>query len=208
MALPMVHLGAAQAAIKKLDICDLPSYYLGSIAPDGAHMLDHYEPEDKNRSHLGTRASRDPAAVGEFLKRLPEFSNRDYALGYAVHVLTDIIWNESLLVEYDRRYKADPSPELDWNRAYYSDTDQIDLRLYDILPGREAIWRELEQAKAIDLPGVLLGRAADLWNIRTRNWYLEPRDYEFPIRWFSLEEVLHFLPEAGEYSAEHCKKFL
>ncbi len=38
MALPMVHLGAAEAARKYLEINSLPSYYLGAIAPDGVHI--------------------------------------------------------------------------------------------------------------------------------------------------------------------------
>ena len=42
MALPMVHLGAAEAARKYLEINSLPSYYLGAIAPDGVHMLEEY----------------------------------------------------------------------------------------------------------------------------------------------------------------------
>ncbi len=202
MALPMVHLGAAQAALEKLEIQDLPAYYLGCIAPDGVHMQKEYTPEDKERSHLGTRTSRDAAAVGEFLKRLPEFPNRDYAVGYAVHVLTDILWGTEFMPGFEKRYKADPAPVQELTSAYYNDMDLIDLELYKILPGREQMWRELEQATAADLPGVLSGEAADLWNQRTRRWYLEPKEYPVPLRYMTLPQVRDFISRAGEYSAD------
>ncbi len=208
MALPMVHIGAAQAALEELGVRDLPAYYLGSIAPDGVHMLDHYTPVDKDRSHLGTRTSHDPAAVGEFLKRLPEPANCDYAFGYAVHVLTDIHWVGSFMAEFDRRYKADPAPALDRKRAYYNDTDQIDLRLYDILPGRKEIWGQLKQAKGVDIPGVLPGKAADLWNRRTLSWYENAGNYEFPVRYCYLEEVMDFISRAAAYSVEQIRRCL
>ena len=50
MALPMVHLGAAEAARKYLEINSLPSYYLGAIAPDGVHMLEEYTSQIKDLS--------------------------------------------------------------------------------------------------------------------------------------------------------------
>lgn len=208
MALPMVHLGAAQAALKELKIQNPASYYLGSIAPDGVHMLEGCTPQDKDRSHLGVRTSGDPRAVEDFLKRLPEFSDRDYVLGYAVHVLTDLFWNETLLKKQRERYEADPAPELGRKEAYYNDTDQIDLQLYETLPGRKEIWQELEQAKAIDLPGVLPGKAADLWNRRTLSWFENLGEFEIPVRYLTLPEIQDFLVEAAQYAAGICKKFL
>lgn len=208
MALPMVHLGAAQAALKELNIQNPASYYLGSIAPDGVHMLEGCTPEDKDRSHLGTRSSHDPKAVEDFLKHLPDFADRDYALGYAVHILTDLLWAGPLMAEFKRRYEEDPAPVLDKKKAYYNDTDQIDLQLYETLPGRKEIWRELERAKAIDLPGALPGEAADLWNRRTLVWYENLGEFEITVRYFSLSKVLDFLSEAAQYAVKICRKFL
>ena len=204
MPLPMVHLATARLACGPLGIRDQPAYYLGSIAPDGIHMREGCTPQDKDRSHLGTRSSHDPAPVGGFLKRLPEFENRDYALGYAVHILTDVFWITGLMRDFERSYYADPAPALDRRAAYYSDTDQLDLLLYRTLPGRAELWRELEGAKGVDLPGLLPGKAACLWKERTLSWYENLGEYPEPVRYLTEGELRAFLPEAAEY----CAKFI
>ena len=203
MPLPMVHLGVAGLAAERLPVNDLPAYYLGCIAPDGVHMLKGWTPEDKNRTHLGTRSSHDPAAVGEFLRRLPELPDRDYAVGYALHILTDVYWVNGVVARFDQRYYSDPQPVQDRRHAYYNDTDQLDLELYRTLPGREELWGHLKQAKAPDLPGLLPGRGADLWNQRLWTWFDTQGEFSFPLRYLSLEEVQSFLPEAANYAAEY-----
>lgn len=209
MPLPMVHLGTAEIVGKTLDIRDLPAFYLGSIAPDGIHMLEGgCTPEEKDHSHLGTRTSHDPMAVREFLERLPELPSRDYAVGYAVHILTDLCFVSRVLPDFEARYYADPAPALDRRKAYYSDTDQLDLLLYRTLPGREQIWKELEQAQGPDLPGILPGKAADLWNRRTLSWYESLGEYPHPIRYLTEREMREFLPEAAEYCVDFLKNSL
>lgn len=208
MALPMVHLGAAEAARKYLKINSLPSYYLGAIAPDGVHMLEDYTSQMKDKSHLDTRRSGDTTPVAAFLGRLPEIGDQDYALGYAVHILTDIAWKDTLLGEFRRRYQADSSPVQERNQAYYNDADQIDLELYRAWDRREEIWRALKSAEGCELPGILPKNAAELWNLRTLKWYEEPRVYEIPIRYMGMDEAAEFMACAGEKSASFIKKVL
>lgn len=196
--MPMVHLGAAEAARKHVEIHSLPSYYLGAIAPDGVHMLEGYTSQMKDQSHLGTRRSCGTEPVTEFLRRLPEFGDRDYALGYAVHILTDIEWKDSFLGEFRRRYQADPSPLQERDKAYYNDADQIDLELYRTWEKREEVWQALESAGGCELPGILPQKAAQLWNTRTLNWYSEPRQFEIPLRYMNLDEVAEFMERVGK----------
>lgn len=207
MALPMVHLETAAFARERLAIQNLPSYYLGAIAPDGVHMLEGYTSEAKSRSHLGTRGGGTEPVAG-FLGRLSEFSNRDYALGYAVHVLTDIQWKGSVYAEFRRRYQADPAPLLERSKAYYSDMDQIDLELYGAWEERKAVWQALELAQACELPGILPKRAAELWNRRTLDWYDVPRPFEMPPRYTALREVVEFMALAGEDCAGFINRVL
>lgn len=208
MALPMVHLETAAFAGEYLAIQNPPSYYLGAIAPDGVHMLEDYTSEVKSRSHLGTRSGGGTEPVAGFLGRLPEFSNRDYALGYAVHVLTDIQWKASVYAEFRRRYQADPAPALERSKAYYSDMDQIDLELYNTWEERKTVWQALELAQACELPGILPKRAAELWNRRTLDWYEAPRRFEMPLRYTTLQEVLDFMAAAGKDCAEFINRVL
>lgn len=208
MALPMVHLGAAEAAREQLKIQNLPAYYLGAIAPDGVHMLEGYTSEVKDRSHLGTRRSCDTGPVAAFLQRLPEFADQDYALGYAVHILTDIAWKGSVYAEFRQRYQADLSPALERSKAYYSDTDQIDLELYRTWEERERIWQALRPAQACELPDILPKQAAELWNARTLEWYSEPRHYENPIRYMTLNEVMGFMDRTGKFCADFINRIL
>ena len=91
MPLPMVHLSVAVLAEKELGIMNRSAYYLGSIAPDGIHMQEHWTGEDKKRSHLGVRGTDDPSGVMEFLTGGVLDTDRDYCIGYALHCLMEKI---------------------------------------------------------------------------------------------------------------------
>lgn len=206
MPLPMVHLSVAVLAEKTLGIEDRCAYYLGSIAPDGIHMLEQWTVEDKKRSHLGVRGTDDPSGVMAFLASDAAKSNRDYSVGYALHCLTDLYWNVQIMKIFDGCYPKEPCPVLTSREAYYSDTDQIDIHLYHTMSERKELWSLLEKSQGVDLPGVLSAKAAELWNKRTLRWYDQERTFSIPITYIALQAVSDFLPKASRYCVKMIQK--
>lgn len=208
MPLPMVHLSVAVLAEKELGIMNRSAYYLGSIAPDGIHMQEHWTGEDKKRSHLGVRGTDDPSGVMEFLTGGVLDTDRDYCIGYALHCLTDLYWNMQVIKEFDSRYGENPSSVLPAKEAYYSDTDQIDIHLYRTMPERDEVWELLQKAQGTDLPGILSAKAVALWNERTLCWYNQERVFSIPITYITLQTVTDFLPKASRYCTKMIQKVL
>lgn len=204
MPLPMVHLKVADMLAPRLKLQDKPAFYLGSIAPDGVHMLEDCRYEDKDRSHLYCRSTGKVENVAKFLGEISRYASRDYGLGYGVHVLTDMLWLVEVFRKYEKKYEADTHHPLEKSRFYYSDTDQLDIMLYNTMGSREEIWQMLSQARAVDLPGILCKEAADMWNKRTLAWFDEKREYAYPVTYISEEELKAFLIRAED----HCAKFL
>ncbi|MBQ4050355.1 MAG: hypothetical protein IJD13_01875 [Oscillospiraceae bacterium] len=208
MPLPMVHISVA-ALLEERDIVqvtDRAAYYLGSIAPDGIHMRKDPAPDAKIISHLGARKPENIDKVTAFRKKFTEYEangvSRDYLTGYLVHVLTDIYWKQEFYDGFVERYNADPAPVQEVRTAYYNDTDVADIRLYHAHPKREEVWDLLRTAKGDDLPGLMTGEEADLWNVRTLEWYDVPREY-LPVRYASEESVRAFIESAAKLISDY-----
>ena len=97
--------------------------------------------------------------------------DRDFRLGYLVHVLTDLHWSDTLYRIFWHRYAACGAPEDGRKRAYYNDTDQLDFLLYESAPWREELWDKLSAARGCDIPGMITAAEADAWNERTLHWF-------------------------------------
>lgn len=203
MPLPMVHISVAALLEERGDVSvtDRAAYYLGSIAPDGIHMRKDPAPDAKIISHLSARSPENIGNVTVFCEKFPEYEangvSRDYLTGYMVHVLTDIYWKQEFYDGFVERYNADPAPVQEVRTAYYNDTDVADIRLYHSHPKREEVWALLRTAKGDDLPGLLTGEEADLWNARTLDWYDVPREY-LPVRYATEESIRAFIESAAK----------
>ncbi len=46
-------------------------------------------------------------------------SNYGFLLGYGIHILTDIIWNETLYAKFKLEYEKDCNQKQDIRLAYY-----------------------------------------------------------------------------------------
>lgn len=198
MPLPMVHLNVAQTVknTKKLKIQNIADYYLGSISPDAIHMKDNFTPKDKENSHLNARRNESIDNVKKFITTVG--IKNDFILGYIVHVLTDIYWHESLYQVFKTNYSEDKNPIQDQRHAYYSDTDQLDIMLYD-QPNRLVFWNYLNQAHAQSIKNIISAEEVDKWNKRTLNWYEEKHDYQVPIRYISLVDLNKFISSASKF---------
>ena len=199
MPLPMVHLSVAKKLTDTgFPINDLSMFFLGSISPDAIHMRQGIEQQgiarqSKMITHL-LPLGKERADIEEsaYIKIVNEFIranqcttnqivvNRDFLLGYAVHVLTDVYWENSIWRKFKEEYEKSGVPIEGQRKAYYSDTDIIDYILYKEAPWQNNIWQHLQNSKYFDFLDLLSAKEIELWSERVLNFYDSPENqYKF-----------------------------
>nr|MCR5756223.1 zinc dependent phospholipase C family protein [Acetatifactor sp.] len=103
MAYTMTHILVAEKVLQYFNFqIDYATYILGAIAPDAVHANPNYTPKLKEKSHFFVEGAKwgeitKESDFVEWLDSTKEFYllncskyDRDFFLGYIVHVLTDI----------------------------------------------------------------------------------------------------------------------
>lgn len=210
MPLPMVHLGAARILSESLEIGDIGQFYLASIAPDAVHMrAGDYRSEWKLVSHL--RPSQDfsknevKRKAVEFIRTHENSAERDFFLGYGVHIITDILWNQSIFAEFKRKYEEDGLPPENRNNVYYNATDRLDFELFHRMPWWPDVWDALAGSHGVDAGGLVSAAEVDAWNRRTLHWYdAGESQHREPVYFFTYEKLTEFI----EYAAGETGRLL
>ena len=206
MPLPMIHLSTA-VKINTLKVMKSPEFYLGNISPDAVHMRAGFVREDKIKSHCNARVL---AAIDELdsLCVMIEKSvgkEREFILGYLVHILTDLFWEDTVLKKYGEQYESDPAPIQDKRMGYYNDTDQLDFAFYEKESWRPAIWEMLAQAEEFSVEEAVNKDEVAAWKHRTLNWYNSGKSqHTNPIKYISYEDLDNFT----SYAAMKCDEYL
>lgn len=170
MPFPMVHFRAALLA-GGLPPPDRGRFYLGLLAPDAVNMRRGYGPADRDASHLTAEdACRWRSNVSAFLR---EGGGGAFRMGYAAHIYTDILWQETLYGTFTDRYGRDPSPGGSLRQAYVSDMSALDVYLYRTSNAASAVRPYLEAALPEGLPGLVTADEVRLERDRTFPWYEE-----------------------------------
>ncbi len=193
MPLPMVHLGVAKNLVNIFDIKELPSFYLGSIAPDAVHMREGFNPEDKRISHMRNEDKNLwESQIISYIKA--KVNKDDFLTGYGVHILTDIIWNRTLHSSFKEKYSKHNSPIQDERSAYYNDTDKLDFELFYNLSYTNELWENLSRSKAVDVTGLVYSDEIAAWNERTLHWYDSGHSqHQNPIKYIAYDELIDFI---------------
>ncbi len=103
MSYTMTHVLVAEKLLEYFDFSiDYPTYMVGAVAPDAVHANPDYTPKLKEKSHLFAEGLKWGVVTSEkqfdkWLRSVKEFYvdnnskyDRDFFLGYIVHILTDI----------------------------------------------------------------------------------------------------------------------
>ena len=179
MPLPMVHLAVAvrlAAARKSADspeFADMAEFYLGCIAPDAIHARAGAGRDDKRDSHYaqGHPARCDLGALAKMLTGGWASGKRvSFAEGYAAHVLTDHLWQDTVAAAFRERMQRE-GLEADLRVLYYQDCDKLDLDLYDTAPWRPAVWGHLASATVPDFPPLLTASEIASWRDHVLGWF-------------------------------------
>jgi hypothetical protein len=173
MPLPMVHLAISRQVRTISGGALTSSYLLGSISPDAIHMRPDNNPEDKRRTHLLDMAgSGSLRRIHRLLKgyRSTSPESRDFAEGYATHLLADRLWLKEEVKPFREKASKGLSEE-DKRLLYYREVDWIDLYMFQQAPWREEVWQLLASAQPMDFPPLLTAHEIGRWRDRTLAWY-------------------------------------
>ncbi|GAK52594.1 hypothetical protein U14_03846 [Candidatus Moduliflexus flocculans] len=173
MPLPMVHLAVAIQVRAGRNDAFLPSYLLGSIAPDAIHVRPDAGEKEKHRVHLRSSSKslelpRLQQLLARYWPQAPEMA--EFAEGYAVHLLTDRRWIASVYPTFYEKLPADMT-HAERRALYYQETDQIDFNLYHHTPWRVEAWEQISCARPVDFDNFLTADELAQWQARVLNWF-------------------------------------
>src|SRR5262245_21916082 len=126
MPLPMVHFAVAIGLGERTGSFPSPAFLLGSIAPDSIHMRPKAPPGSKDITHLTSPPDTpDHAQVWAMVRQHQGTPLSVFALGYAAHILTDRLWESTVIETFRQRIPPD-TEDAARRSLYYRETDQVD----------------------------------------------------------------------------------
>ena len=217
MAFPLTHLLIADYLLKHTKLVSNDSaFLLGSIAPDAVHYrvgfqgaamanigaskkISHLCPISDERWGQVTDNTGWEKCVVDFLHAHP---NDPFCAGYATHVLTDIFNNIGIWSRFRTKYPDEAAKG--YASDYYRDLNNIDIQLYHRLYRSSGIESRLADAIARDVPGLVT--AEEIYAIRDNLLHDYYKDatvlpQEAPYTFVTYDEVIQFIKDAAEYSA-------
>jgi len=167
MSNTIAHLAVAKELLEKMPdlIQNERAYYLGILAPDTITSKPEATKEDKKRVHLreNIRDARwlEPEQMAIFMDRVREFvcnhvteeknaDQRDFNLGYLVHLLTDKCNHGTIRQKLLK--KATERGIVSSDREFYhmcvNDLEALDFYLFETRPELVLLFEELRSKKA------------------------------------------------------------
>ncbi len=164
MAQPMMHLLIADKIYTKKfsSIHSYGEFLLGSIAPDAVHVKANYTREIKDISHYGFNSKSPISYFDTFINEYNTVENKDFVVGYLVHLLSDMIWYHSIRVPFKEEFQRTPSQNMSMNEAYYADCEQIEQLMF-FEKNAPCIMEAINKCKAYSLEGLIDAEDVRTW---------------------------------------------
>jgi len=217
MPFPMIHLHIANkiATLHPELIKSLPQFYLGTLAPDSVHFREEFIANDKKVTHLcvsdenwGEVTNNDEwiESVLAFLNEHKGSENACFALGYAVHILSDVYNNIYVWTPYRLRAEVEMNISKYYGSDYHKDAAIVDFRLADEFTQREEVWDSLGKSKAITIRDIVF--AKDIEKIRDNILYVQYNNQSIDIvetQTFTYENALNQIQNTTKFISEFLK---
>lgn len=164
MAYTMIHILIAEKVLEYLKSpVDHPTYILGTIAPDAVHAAKDYSRMQKGRSHLFAEGARwgevtseeDLAKWSESIKTfyLKEHDryDRDFFLGYIVHLLADICSCKNIYAPFYLSIKDDYDEKM---AQFRKESYCVNYHLYCEYSREKNLYNILHAGRSCSIDGV------------------------------------------------------
>lgn len=164
MAQPMMHLLIADKIYTERSgsILSYGDFLLGSIAPDAVHVKENYKRELKDISHYRFNSKSHISYFDTFFNEYSKSENKDFVVGYLVHLLSDMIWYHFVRVPFKEEFLKAPLQNMSMNEAYYADCEQIEQLMF-LEKNSPRIIEALNTGKAYSLEGLIDAEDVMVW---------------------------------------------
>jgi len=218
----MTHLAVAKGVNDKLGIAkDLPSYYLGAIAPDAVHIRENFNGDMKVISHYSVEGDTWGQVVSADVWRQQAFArihalkdnpNRDFHLGYFIHILTDAHNHDKMWLPFVEKRLAENVPFADIKGLVSEDYGRIDWIQYNSYEWTNDILNLMISTKGINVEDRVKADEIDTYKNILAKMYKQNIHFmdiinntvspleavrELPV-YVSIEEILGFVEETVE----------
>ena len=140
-----------------LDIGNISQYYLGSVAPDAIHFRKNYERNQKRISHLYINLEKGniecftekwKTNVINYFYENNSQDNRDFLLGYCIHIMVDIYYYQNIWKPFVMEYTG--KPDIDFQKIYTDENLKIDFEIFMENNYQEKLFPILIEANTFD----------------------------------------------------------
>ena len=98
---------------QKFSITSYYSYYLGIIAPDAPNLHGFASKEERWNSHVRKSDYQEwRESLVDFYQKSIDYYDKDFLLGYFVHILTDIVFDDYLYLSIRERIEINYSSDV------------------------------------------------------------------------------------------------
>lgn len=193
MAYTMTHILVAERVLEYITPpVDYSTYLIGAIAPDAVHASPHYTPELKEKSHIFA----DGAVWGEITKEIQfkewldnikkfyinhqDKYDRDFFLGYIVHVLTDICSCRQIYAPFYNSLSKDEMNEKMYQ--FVQESYSVNFYLFCEYSKDKNLMNILKEGRSYSIAGIYDDK---VFEDRIRQLF----DFEFKSR--DIESIVH-----------------
>ena len=206
MAQPMMHLLIADKiyAKKFSSFYSYGDFLLGSIAPDAVHVKENYTRELKDISHYKFNSKSSISYFDTFFDKYYASKNKDFVVGYLIHLLSDMIWYHSIRVPFKERFLKTPAYNMSMNEAYYADCEQIEqLMFWEKDTSR--IIKAIGNSKAYSLEGLIDSEDVEAWKEKLIFEYNNKRKILLNTTYISDQQVRDYIADCAKKCTEYLE---
>ena len=206
MAQPMMHLLIADKiyAEKPCSIHSYGNFLLGSIAPDAVHVKENYTRELKDISHYRFNSKSDINYFDTFLDKYYTSENKDFVVGYLVHLLSDMIWYHSVRVPFKEEYLKEPLQNMPMNEAYYADCDQIEQLMF-LEKNAPRIIEAIKESSAYSIEGLIDSENVIGWKEKLIFDYNNKKDITLHTKYITEQHIRDYIANCARECIEYLR---
>jgi hypothetical protein len=118
-------------------------------------------------------------------------------LGYAVHILTDILWKETVFSSFLSECATDKTPYEKTRLIYYSDAEETDTGFYERFELESDVRGYLSGCRGIGIADLVTVQEVISWKENTLRLFDDLGDLRSrPLKYFTYEIISDFIENA------------
>ncbi len=207
MAQPMMHLLIADKIYteKASSIHSYSDFLLGSIAPDAVHVKENYTREIKDISHYKFDSKSHISYFDTFFDEYYTSENKDFVVGYLVHLLSDMIWYHSVRVPFKEEFQKAPLQNISMNEAYYADCEQIEQLMF-FEKNTSRIIETINKGNAYSLEGLIDAEDVRAWKEKFIYDYNNRKNISIQTKYISEQHIRDYIADCAKECTEYLRR--